>query len=595
MKSKTFILAGLVLFAALNLFQPGAGVEAVQGRAASASVYSLPLNTGWNLVSFNLHPTSTLIADVLNSAAGQYGLVYAYDPALSNPWLKYDPAMPASLNSLKNLDEKMGFWIKMNAAQTLAVSGSAPGTSSIAVRSGWNLVGYPSTLDEELPGALSWYGLANFSLAFAYHASDTADPWKKFDPLMPGSLNDLKRLAPGWGYWVKSGAASTWQVEYSATPSLSRFGGVLALRPITDYVPYDLDSMRLGWYVDYYVTANAPRPYGMEYIPIVRVKQVKLAEDGSGDTACRYGPYYASPARYTVIPSLGQIQSVAMSKPGMTWVIGNEIERIDWQDGSTCGGQDEILPELYAQAYHDIVTAIKAADPTAKVANGSLVEFTDLRRQYLDRVWAEYTRLANLNGWPDKTMPVDVWNMHFFVLQEIKGSWGAEIPAGLSASSGEQYTFPDDNWDFTKLWVQVVRMRTWMKDHGQKDKPLITTEYGVNYPYSYYSCFDSADQTACPRELRDRMMLPSLEAFLNQTDASLGDSNDGNRLVQRWAWWSLDGDAGVCDGGVYLEDFGGALFHSGLGPPGSAGGCAFPAQGISTLGTYWKQYVQSLP
>ncbi len=122
--------------------------------------------------------------------------------------------MPASLNSLKNLDEKMGFWIRVNGAQTLAVSGTVPGTSSIAVSTGWNLVGFPSSASLDLPGAFSDHGLGDFSLAYAYHASDTADPWKKFDPLMPINLNDLKLLASGWGYWVDAGGAHTWDVGY---------------------------------------------------------------------------------------------------------------------------------------------------------------------------------------------------------------------------------------------------------------------------------------------------------------------------------------------------------------------------------------------
>jgi hypothetical protein len=372
-------------------------------------------------------------------------------------------------------------------------------------------------------------------------------------------------------------------------PPLYRFGVPFTRRPPTDYIPFDFTSMRFGWYVDYHVTANAPIPYGMEYVPTIRVKQLKLAADGVTKVICRYGPYYVSPPEYIVSPSISQIQSMASSHPGLTWLVGNEIERIDWTSGSTCDGQDEILPELYARAYHDIYTAIKSVDPTAKVANGSLVEFTPLRQEYLNRVWAEYQRLYNTN------MPVDVWNMHFFNLQEIKGSWGAEIPAGLTETSGLQITFPDGNWDFTIMWSQIVALRTWMTDHDQKEKPLFITEYGTLYPYSYFSCYDSSDQTACPRQARDQMMYPSFDAFLNQADANIGDSLDGNHLVQRWIWWSADYDDGTCENGTFYETFGGALYNSGLGPSSPPVNCTFPSQGITMLGTYWKQYVQNLP
>jgi hypothetical protein len=348
--------------------------------------------------------------------------------------------------------------------------------------------------------------------------------------------------------------------------------------------------------VDFFVNANAPTPYGMEYVQTIRVKQLKLAADGINKVSCRVGDYYVSPPEYSVSPSVSQIQSIATNHPGMTWLIGNEIERRDWGSDSSCSNQDEIMPELYARAYHEIYTAIKAVDQTAKVAIGSMVEFTPLREEYLDRVWAEYSSVYHT------TMPVDVWNIHLYVLQENSCSafpsncWGAGIPAGSNATSGEQYTYLD-NKDFTKVWAQILSLRTWMKDHGQKDKPLITTEYGVNFP-DWVECPTFPDTTGCPfsqEVVRDSMLYPSFNAFLNQTDASLGDSLDGNHLMQRWNWWSADYDDGKCVSGLFEVSYGGSLFYSGLGPSKPPKDCSFPAQGITPLGTYWKQYVQNLP
>jgi hypothetical protein len=190
-------------------------------------------------------------------------------------------------------------------------------------------------------------------------------------------------------------------------------------------------------------------------------------------------------------------------------------------------------------------------------------------------------------------MPVDIWNTHLYVLQEEKVGWGAGIPAGFSETSGAQYTILDDK-DFTKAWAQIVSLRTWMKDHGQQNKPLIITEYGVLFPA--WVCDTSGEcPLFTPEQVRDSMMYPSFDAFLNQTDANIGYPADGNRLVQRWNWFSVDYDDGDCDGGVFYEYFGGSLFNSGLGPTYPPTNCSFPAQGISPLGTYWKQYVENLP
>ena len=82
----------------------------------------------------------------------------------------------------------------------------------------------------------------------------------------------------------------TLQLTPSATPYLAstplwRFGVALVRKALTAYDSYGIASMRFGWYVDFKVNANAPTPYGMEYVPTVRVKQLKLAQDGT-ETEC---------------------------------------------------------------------------------------------------------------------------------------------------------------------------------------------------------------------------------------------------------------------------------------------------------------------
>jgi hypothetical protein len=347
--------------------------------------------------------------------------------------------------------------------------------------------------------------------------------------------------------------------------------------------------MRFGWYTDFFVNPEAPPPYGMEYVPMVRVKQLK--QEGASKVECCVTCGYVFPYEYSVYPSLNQIQITAMEHPGMTWLIGNEMDRVDF-GSEYCSRQDEILPELYAQAYHDISYAIKSADKTAQVAIGGMTEFTALRSQYLERVWNEYARLYGL------PMPVDIWSIHLYVLQELKGSYGADIPPGFQETSGAQYTILD-NKDFSKAWAQVVSFRTWMKSHGQQDKPLIISEYGVTYPaWVDDDCLTYPDTAGCafsPEEVRDDYMYPSFDAFLNYTDAAIGYPADGNRLVQRWNWFSVDYDIGYCEAGVFYEFYNSYLFHSGLKPENSSLDCPIPAKSLVSLGKYWMHYVQELP
>lgn len=365
--------------------------------------------------------------------------------------------------------------------------------------------------------------------------------------------------------------------NYMAPAPLWRFGAAKARRPLEDYIqtdPNQIIGLRLGWYVDWTVAMNAPEPYGMEYVPIVRLKQWKLQDGSTWTTCCVECPYVQVNGQYTytVSPDLNMIRSIAVARPGKLWVIGNEIERVDWATGSGyCNRQDEMLPEVYAEAYHDIRQAILDADSTARFAIGGVIQATPLRLEYLNRIWNAYQQKYGTE------MPVDVWNVHAFVLREEKGSWGADIPAGINATQGQLYEVLD-NRNFAIAWGHIRAMRDWMRAKGRQNKPLIITEYGVNMP-PHFEGFS-------PEEVRDHFMYLSFNSFLNQTDTNLGYSADGYRLVQRWNWYSLDDDSGYYEGNQYRQFYNGNLLYSDLGGQ---------PQGLSPLGVYWQQYVQALP
>ncbi len=189
--------------------------------AETSTSRSIPLVAGWNLVSFDLHLANLEISTVLNDISGHYDLVYAYDStgahAASGNWMKYDPTGPGYQNTLSSLDETMGFWIHMTAADTLEVSGTVPVNTEISLSDnagGWNLVAYPSLTNGALPAALSDHGVGtDFSLVFAYHPQDV-DQWKVFDRTAPEWSNDLTEMTAGWGYWIRVSADHTWIVVH---------------------------------------------------------------------------------------------------------------------------------------------------------------------------------------------------------------------------------------------------------------------------------------------------------------------------------------------------------------------------------------------
>ncbi|MBX3010550.1 MAG: hypothetical protein KF832_03545 [Caldilineaceae bacterium] len=323
-------------------------------------------------------------------------------------------------------------------------------------------------------------------------------------------------------------------------------------------------QLNAGWYVDWGVTTNPVRPSGMEYMPMVRVHQ-KL-DCPFGTTADRKICPYQDAYEYS--PEASVIQAFAQANPGSTWLLGNEMDRLDWPGGR----QDEILPTLYPKFYKEVYDLIKAADPTAKVAIGGVIQPTQLRLKYLTTIWDTYKQLYGVE------MPVDVWNVHNFINAEFchyeSGKlvcYGSGVPPGATVLEGAYY---GEDWQHINRNVfdkQIRNMRQWMKERGQQQKPLIVTEYGVLYtaipcskPNSSGGCDDpNWVDLSDPQVIHD-FMLWTFDYFADTSDCTIGYEADGCRLVQRWAWFSLE-DVG------WNFNAHGALFDRNTGQPTTAG------------------------
>ena len=275
----------------------------------------------------------------------------------------------------------------------------------------------------------------------------------------------------------------------------------------TNIADYPVNNLRIGWYTDWGSALKPARPGGIEYLQMVR-----LAQTG--------------PTTYASSPSASALPAMIAANPGALWVIGNEPDRRAWQDS--------LEPQVYAIAYHDLYGQIKNADPSSRIVAGSIVQPTPLRLQYLDLVLSSYRARFGVD------MPVDVWNIHAFILQEKSCSvscpydpdcgWGAGIPPGMSDCTGKTYTI--EQHDDLAIFKQfIVDFRRWMADNNYQDRPLIITEFGVLMPPDYGT---------------PPFGPPRVNAFMNATfdylSTAVGPSgygSDKGRLVQAWAWYSL--------------------------------------------------------
>ncbi|NBD34933.1 MAG: hypothetical protein GVY30_02915, partial [Chloroflexi bacterium] len=210
--------------------------------------------------------------------------------------------------------------------------------------------------------------------------------------------------------------------------------------------------LNAGWYWDWSARGASQLP-PLTYFQTVRFKPVKSDGEQVG---------------YTASPTGTQLLAAIAEQPGATWLIGNEPD---------CHTMDNMRSDWYAYAYHDMYHIIKEADPTAKIAAGNIVQPTQQRFMYLDRVLDAYEEAYG------ESLPADLWSTHSYILCEkcypykAPGepfAWGAcWVPDWPSyGASYEIATFYSvyDHWDMAIFKDRLIDFRQWMYDNGYRNQ-----------------------------------------------------------------------------------------------------------------------------
>lgn len=253
---------------------------------------------------------------------------------------------------------------------------------------------------------------------------------------------------------------------------------------------YDIKALGVQWFYDFGAQRAPRRPDGVEYVQMVW--------------------------RPTSNPTqLAANTGAAVANPGSAWLIGNECDN---------AGQCALTPEQYAAGYHDHYYAIKASDPTALIFAGGVTQPTPIRLRWLDAMLAAYQARYG------EPLPADGWHVHLYILPEACG-WGVGIPVGLS-NAGDAFdcSYGDRHADLKTFISRLADFRLWMRLNGHQSKPLIVSEYGVLLgPEHGYHTQRVADYL--------KATFDHMEII---TDTASGLPADDYRLVQRWAWFSVN-------------------------------------------------------
>jgi hypothetical protein len=161
------------------------------------TTYSIPLHTGWNLISIPLVPEDSNIDSVFSSIAGNYSVVWT--TTSTGGWKSSNQAF----GKLTDITVDKGYLIYMTAPDTLVIDGTEPASTTIDLASGWNLVGYPSQTTCSITDVLS-----GVSYGVVWTTTSTGG-WKSSDQAF-GRLTDM---SPGNGYMIYAPVSGSYTVD----------------------------------------------------------------------------------------------------------------------------------------------------------------------------------------------------------------------------------------------------------------------------------------------------------------------------------------------------------------------------------------------
>ncbi|UCE75071.1 MAG: CehA/McbA family metallohydrolase, partial [Methanomassiliicoccales archaeon] len=168
----------------------------------TAAKHVQPLNKGWNLVSTPLKLSRITPGDVLQTVNDTCEIAQFYDPSdVADSW------KDTELGDLTHINNTMGIWLYVNATDYLITAGTVPKTTVIFLRTGWNLVGYPSYTSQTPTDAL---GGIFWDAAQTYDSK--GDFWTHSCPKKSGIFNDLKEMNQGSGYWIHATQDGQWTI-----------------------------------------------------------------------------------------------------------------------------------------------------------------------------------------------------------------------------------------------------------------------------------------------------------------------------------------------------------------------------------------------
>lgn len=267
---------------------------------------------------------------------------------------------------------------------------------------------------------------------------------------------------------------------------------------------YDYSRLgRFGWYID--GTSDYPGcPGPLETLNGSVIERITVVGAAGVDTP----------------PPSGSAAAIRQAHPdwypsGSVWMIGNEIGYDCYTRTPYTADVTNFLVRQYAQTYHQWYDQIKQLDPSYRVMLGAIVpgQDTGLRidtTEFLARLFRTYYDLYS------EAMPVDVFNLRPY--------------------------FAGQGMNVARLKAAVTRFR--QNISNVQLAPGVTVDYSDSE--LWLTAYGVADEAATS-EQTCQMLTECTDWLCGRAgddifNNQIGLATDDGRLVQRWAWFTLDGN-----------------------------------------------------
>ncbi|MFQ6106040.1 MAG: hypothetical protein ACE5QF_00410 [Thermoplasmata archaeon] len=166
-----------------------------------ASKFQMSLSAAPQLISVPVILSSNDVSFVLQTLS--YDMAYYYDSAdPSDPWKSYMP-FKTYKGDLTTVNRTMALWVNVTSPSDFVVAGLVPDTTTITLRAGWNLVGFPSFA--------TTYTVAD--LKVDVNASSVEEPNPMAPPYCLKEMLDTDAFLAGSGYWIEVPEDIVWTIS----------------------------------------------------------------------------------------------------------------------------------------------------------------------------------------------------------------------------------------------------------------------------------------------------------------------------------------------------------------------------------------------